>query len=136
MAMNQNNNSQENDSVLQSPPSERNTTIRTMKADSNLARQSGRTIQKPTPPIIPEREEPLIISPAQKPSQEPTPEYTNIFSQTEKEIPNWAIEEAEKGALEEPAGKKAAIMTIIIFVIIIGFAILGYFLATTVLFKK
>lgn len=123
------------------PPKENLTNIRTMNSDRQSTRQGGiESYKHPRPefiqPRIVEEKIPEPIETEEKPfeiSSIPEP-----ISNTEapKAIPGWAQEKLEEEATTEPVGRKAITFTIIILAIIIGFVLIGYFVASKLIFKR
>jgi len=122
-------NQQNGESGSLTPPPEEELNIRTMGSDRQTARQTPEII-RPLEPEIP------FASSTPEPELASILEETIPTDETPKAIPDWAQEKIiEEETTTEPLARKAITFTIIIVAIIIGFVLIGYFVASKFIFK-
>ena len=123
-----------NNSHIPSPPEEKKFSIRTMGSD---VEDGGLTEAIRSQALEEQGQPPELIEPISRKPLQPTPPISEISETPEAQpsIPEWAKEKLEEETTQKPVVKKNIIFTLVIIAAIIGFILLGYFVAFNFLFK-
>ena len=131
------------------PPEKKKTSIRTMHSDiqnTPINPLPSKTIETDLveEKISLPKTEPTLLAPESSPQQiEPKTfeaSYESSISvepnENQPPLPTWAQEKLEQETIEQPIVKKSIIFTLVIIATIMSFILIGYFLATKLIFQS